>query len=40
MKFGFYVRTVHEYPDIRDLTIRAEQMGFESSHVNDHFIGF
>ena len=40
MKFGFYVRTVHEYPDIRDLTIRAEQMGFESAHVNDHLIGF
>jgi alkanesulfonate monooxygenase SsuD/methylene tetrahydromethanopterin reductase-like flavin-dependent oxidoreductase (luciferase family) len=40
MKYGYYVRTVHEYPEIRDLTIRAEQMGFESAHVNDHLIGF
>ena len=40
MKFGYYVRTVHEYPEIRDLTVRAEQMGFESAHVNDHLIGF
>ncbi|MHA1304013.1 MAG: LLM class flavin-dependent oxidoreductase [Candidatus Heimdallarchaeaceae archaeon] len=40
MKFGYYVRTVHTYPEIKDLTIRAEGLGFESVHVNDHLIGF
>lgn len=40
MKYGYYVRTVHTYPEIRDLTIRAEEFGFESAHVNDHLIGF
>lgn len=40
MKFGYYVRTVHTYPEIRDLTVRAEEMGFDSAHVNDHLIGF
>jgi len=40
MKYGYYVRTVHTYPEIRDLTLRAEKLGFESAHVNDHLIGF
>ncbi len=40
MRYGYYVRSVHNYDDIRDLTIKAEKLGFESAHVNDHFIGF
>ena len=40
MKFGYYVRTEHSYPEIRDLTLRVEKMGFDSAHVNDHLIGF
>jgi alkanesulfonate monooxygenase SsuD/methylene tetrahydromethanopterin reductase-like flavin-dependent oxidoreductase (luciferase family) len=40
MRYGYYVRSVHNYDDIRDLTTKAEQLGFESAHVNDHLIGF
>ena len=40
MRFGYYVRSVHNYDDIKDLTIKAEKSGFESAHVNDHLIGF
>ncbi len=40
MKFGYYVRTEHIYPKIKELTQRVEGMGFESVHVNDHLIGF
>ncbi|MHA1954661.1 MAG: LLM class flavin-dependent oxidoreductase [Candidatus Heimdallarchaeaceae archaeon] len=40
MKLGYYVRTELNYPDIRDLTLRVEKMGFDSAHVNDHLIGF
>jgi alkanesulfonate monooxygenase SsuD/methylene tetrahydromethanopterin reductase-like flavin-dependent oxidoreductase (luciferase family) len=40
MKFGYYVRTVLTYPEIRDLTLRVEKLGFESIHINDHLIGF
>ena len=40
MRYGYYVRSVHDYDDIRDLTTKAEKLGFESAHVNDHFIGF
>ena len=40
MRFGYYVRTVHDYPEIKDLTLKVEKLGFESAHVNDHLIGF
>ncbi len=40
MRYGYYVRTELNYPEIRDLTQRVEGMGFESAHVNDHLIGF
>jgi len=40
MRFGYYIRTVHDYPEIRDLTLKVEKLGFESAHVNDHLIGF
>ncbi|MHA1815082.1 MAG: LLM class flavin-dependent oxidoreductase, partial [Candidatus Heimdallarchaeaceae archaeon] len=40
MKFGYYVRAVNDYDDIKDLTLKAERLGFESAHVNDHLIGF
>ena len=35
MKFGYYVRTVLNYPEIRDLTLRVEKLGFDSVHIND-----
>lgn len=40
MKFGYYVRTVLSYPEIRNLTMRIEKLGFDSVHINDHLIGF
>ena len=40
MKFGYYVRIPLNYPEIRDLAVRIEKLGFESAHLNDHFIGF
>ncbi|MHA2280536.1 MAG: LLM class flavin-dependent oxidoreductase [Promethearchaeota archaeon] len=40
MKFGYYVRTVLNYPEIRDLTLKVEKLGFDSVHINDHLIGF
>ena len=40
MRYGYYLRTVLTYPEIRDLALRVEEMGFESAHVNDHLIGF
>jgi len=40
MKFGYYVRTELNYPEIRDLTLRVEKLGFDSVHINDHLIGF
>ena len=40
MKFGYYARTVLDYPKIRDLTLRVEELGFDSVHINDHLIGF
>jgi len=40
MKFGYYVRTVLNYPEMKDLTLRVEDLGFESIHINDHLIGF
>ena len=39
MKFGYYVRTVYNYNEIRDLTLRIEGLGFNSIHGNDHLIG-
>jgi len=40
MKYGYYVRGPLNYPEIRDLTLRVEKLGFDSIHVNDHLIGF
>ncbi len=40
MKYGYYVRTELNYPEISELTKRVERLGFESAHVNDHLIGF
>ena len=40
MKYGYYVRSELNYPEIRDLAIRVEEMDFDSAHVNDHLIGF
>ena len=40
MKFGYFVRsTVFTYPEIRDLSIKVDNLGFDSVHVNDHFLG-
>lgn len=39
MKFGYFVRsTVFTYPEIRDLSIKVDNLGFDSVHVNDHFL--
>ena len=42
MKFGYCVRnpTTRTYPEIRDLTVRIEDLGFDSVHVTDHLLGF
>ncbi|MFX1341041.1 MAG: LLM class flavin-dependent oxidoreductase, partial [Promethearchaeota archaeon] len=29
--------SVLTYPDIRDLTLKVERLGFDSAHINDHF---
>ena len=40
MKFGYFVRSsVFTYPEIRDLSKRVDNLGFDSIHVNDHFLG-
>lgn len=38
MKYGYHVRSVLSYPEIRDLTLKVERLGFESAHVNDHLL--
>ncbi len=42
MRFGYCVRnpSTRTYPEIRDLTIKVEGLGFESVHVTDHLLGF
>lgn len=40
MKFGYYIRAPLNYPEIRDLTVKVEKLGFDSAHINDHLIGF
>ena len=37
MKYGYFVRTVQKYTEIRDLTLKVERLGFDSAHINDHF---
>ncbi|MFX0145864.1 MAG: LLM class flavin-dependent oxidoreductase [Candidatus Hodarchaeota archaeon] len=39
MRFGYSVRDQlhHTYPEIRDLTMKVEGLGFESIHITDHF---
>ncbi len=40
MKFGYFVRsTVFNYNEVRNLSVKAENLGFDSIHVNDHFLG-
>jgi len=31
MKFGYYIRTPLNYPEIRDLTVKVEKLGFDSA---------
>jgi len=38
MKYGYHVRSVLSYPEIRDLTLKVERLGFDSAHVNDHLL--
>ena len=40
MRFGYSARDQlhHTYPEIRDLTIKVERLGFESIHITDHFL--
>jgi alkanesulfonate monooxygenase SsuD/methylene tetrahydromethanopterin reductase-like flavin-dependent oxidoreductase (luciferase family) len=40
MKYGYNIRAVHSYPEIKALAQRAEEYGFDSVHVPDHVIGF
>ena len=42
MRFGYCVRnpSTRTYPEIRDLTVKIERLGFESVHVTDHLLGF
>lgn len=40
MKYGYNIRAVQSYPEIRALALRAEEYGFDSVHVPDHLIGF
>ncbi|MFW9971163.1 MAG: LLM class flavin-dependent oxidoreductase [Candidatus Odinarchaeota archaeon] len=39
MRFGYSVRDQlhHTYPEIKNLTLKAEGLGFESIHITDHF---
>lgn len=39
MKFGYFVRSAaFTYPEIRDLSRKLDNLGFDSIHVNDHFL--
>ena len=42
MRFGYCVRNPSNrtYPEIRDLTVKVEGLGFDSVHVTDHLLGF
>lgn len=40
MKYGYNIRAVHSYPDIKALALKAEEYGFDSVHVPDHLVGF
>jgi alkanesulfonate monooxygenase SsuD/methylene tetrahydromethanopterin reductase-like flavin-dependent oxidoreductase (luciferase family) len=40
MKYGYNIRAVHSYPEIKALALKAEEYGFDSVHVPDHLIGF
>ena len=42
MRFGYCVRnpSTRTYPEIRDLTVKIEGLGFESVHITDHLLGF
>jgi len=40
MKYGYDIRAVNSYPEIKALALKAEEYGFDSLHVNDHLIGF
>jgi alkanesulfonate monooxygenase SsuD/methylene tetrahydromethanopterin reductase-like flavin-dependent oxidoreductase (luciferase family) len=40
MKYGYSIRAMHSYPEIKALALRAEEYGFDSVHATDHLIGF
>lgn len=40
MKYGYDIRAVYSYPEIKTLALKAEEYGFDSLHVDDHLIGF
>jgi len=42
MRFGYCVRNPSNrtYNKIRDLTVKIEELGFESVHITDHLLGF
>jgi alkanesulfonate monooxygenase SsuD/methylene tetrahydromethanopterin reductase-like flavin-dependent oxidoreductase (luciferase family) len=40
MKYGYNIRVVHSYPEIKALALQVEEYGFDSVHVPDHLIGF
>ncbi len=42
MRFGYCVRNPSNrtYNEIRDLTVKIEELGFESVHITDHLLGF
>jgi alkanesulfonate monooxygenase SsuD/methylene tetrahydromethanopterin reductase-like flavin-dependent oxidoreductase (luciferase family) len=40
MKYGYNIRAVHSYLEIKALALQAEEYGFDSVHVPDHLIGF
>ncbi len=38
MKFGYVTNLISNYSEAKDLAIKAEDVGFDSFHINDHFM--
>ncbi len=38
MKFGYCVDSVTSYSEVKDVALKAEEVGFDSVHINDHFM--
>ena len=36
MKYGYVIFPSLPYPELRDLALKAEELGFDSIHVPDH----